>query len=445
MRKLWNLLRPQPEPVDHGFVARAEVLRRLGKLDEAEQVVRKGLEAVSEFAPGYVVAGRISLDKGEAEAAEAAFSRALSLDPRNVETLRSLGRILIEKGDLEHALELLRRLAQEEPWNRGLMDQICEVEAQEDISGQQPDTDQTRESEAQEDLAGLNADRDDLGWPSQWLGGSEPRGDPWDSATLQADVSDPTEARVEDDSLSWEEIPAPPEEVAEQEAGRMVGQTAVDHEGGEAGRPPGRSPSDQEPPASDPQHHDDALLTRTLGEIYLRQGLLDKARAVFRELLTRNSDDEELRERLAEVEARFPEGSPRPVIPIQDLSPSGTVPIGSLAPHAFPDRDPAVPPLVVSIAALAPEDHPPTEESSPIRVVPVESLAPVAWSERAPVEAEDAVLIDELAPSVVVPVADLAPDDLGVEFSLPQEDNAEIEAEKKRILDEFENWLDTLP
>jgi hypothetical protein len=319
------------------------------------------------------------------------------------------------------------------------------MEAQEGLSGEPGEIDQTRGLEGRETTDEPEADADDLGWPSEWLEGADPGMDPWDSATLQPDLSDPPGAGVEDDSTSWHETPVSAEEVPDQAISRNGGASTVHRAGEVADRPPDGPPPGQGLVTPDPQHRDDVLLTRTLGEIYLRQGLLEKARAVFRELLARDSSDEELRARLAEVEARIPGGGPYPVVPIQDLSLRETVPIGSLAPERLPDDEPDSPPVIVSVASLAPEDFEAIDGSPPLRVVPVESLAPAPWSEARSMADADAVPIDELAPSVVVPIADLAPDDLGVEFSPPQEDNAEIEAEKKRILDEFENWLDTLP
>jgi hypothetical protein len=51
------------------------------------------------------------------------------------------------------------------------------------------------------------------------------------------------------------------------------------------------------------------IYTRTLAELYARQGFVDRAVEVFRQLRVENPDDQSLAERLGELEAQLPGGS----------------------------------------------------------------------------------------------------------------------------------------
>ena len=188
------------------------------------------------------------------------------------------------------------------------------------------------------------------------------------------------------------------------------------------------------------------LATRTLGEIYLRQGLFERAEEVFLELLEEDPGDQELLDQLEEAragkrregpvaEAVHQELAPESIVPIESLAPDVIVPIESLAPDAVEERTPD---LIVPIESWAPEvvEALPVEELAPdvVDAFPVEELAPdvvEVFPEEEPAP-ELIVSIESLAPDVVdaVPVEDLAP-----EAESPEDDPT---------LDDFQNWLDKL-
>jgi tetratricopeptide (TPR) repeat protein len=281
----------------------AEVHRRLGELDEAERVIQEGLERHPELASGHVVAGRIYLDRGENDQAEQAFGRALDLDSRNVEALRSLGKLLRERGDASGCLQLFRRLQEEQPWNKSVDEQIRALECRVASSAVSGETDEF-----------------DCGQgPWAWLSEAEiASGLDWDAATLQSDAS----------------VGAPPASRPEPEPELETG--------------PREIPS-----------------TRTLGEIYLRQGMLERAEEVFEELLGRRPGDDGIRARLAEINARRSAGSNEPVVSVRDLAPEDPLPIESLAPDESLALESEMPGGPLLIEALAPDE-----------IVPIDSLAP---------------------------------------------------------------------
>jgi hypothetical protein len=113
---------------------------------------------------------------------------------------------------------------------------------------------------------------------------------------------------------------------------------------------------------------EDALVTRTMGDIFLRQGLLDEAEDVFRRLLDRDPENQGLLGRLDEVAARRrgeDQSLPTPSEAVRDGGPAMAVPIQELL------ADP-----VVAIGELAPDLVMAIEDLMPDVIVPIESLAP---------------------------------------------------------------------
>ncbi|MFC1660679.1 tetratricopeptide repeat protein [Gemmatimonadota bacterium] len=435
MRKLRRLFWSQSDPIGRGFVPLAEVHRRLGELDEAERVLQDGLERHPDLASGHVVAGRVYLDQGADDRAEEAFGRALDLDPRNVEALRSLGKILKKNGDVPGCLELSRRLVEEEPWNQGLRNQIQELEAQihtgqralpgEEAPGRHEE-EAAKESEVEAPEQRVEEGPEQPRGPWDRLNGAEIATElNWEGATLQADSS--LGLPGEDGGGLMGSLPS---EVPTRS--RIIeGQDYLLEDAP-------RGPEPEADSVADPDQRG-ALVTRTLGEIYLRQGLLEKAEGVFKELLKRRPGDQELQARLAEVNARKAGGDAGPVVPIQDLAPEGPIPIEFLAPEAGKEAESRAPAEILPIAALAPEGPGRSGPGPTGEVVPIGFLAP-----EYPLGLESDVpggpmLIEALAPDEVVSIESLAPD-----RAIPPKGGREGPGGPNEVLDDFKDWLDNL-
>ena len=125
---------------------------------------------------------------------------------------------------------------------------------------------------------------------------------------------------------------------------------------------------DTEPPES--------LLTRTLAELLVAQGLHDEAVEAFEELVARDPENQGLRQRLVEVSqlasAGLSEASAE-VMGVEALAPT-TQPVDALAPDARPVVDLAPEAVTPSEAPDAPEARP-VGELAP-ETTPVEDLAP---------------------------------------------------------------------
>jgi tetratricopeptide (TPR) repeat protein len=91
------------------FVSLAESYRQMGLLDDALEVATRGVQALSSFSPGYAILGRIQAQRGNLDAAVAAFERALLIDPENLLSLKGLARVRMQQGNRPQALTLVRR------------------------------------------------------------------------------------------------------------------------------------------------------------------------------------------------------------------------------------------------------------------------------------------------------------------------------------------------
>lgn len=211
IRRLRDRFWSERDPDGRVFAPLADAHRRAGELDRAAELVEDGLSRLPEFAPGHLVSARILRDRGDAEAASAAYRRALELDPENVEALREAAAVAEGADRTARALELWHRLSRLEPEDPGLREHVRELKRRH------------FEVEPAEEAAGAEAE------------------------TAAAEVE-------------------------------VAGEGDAGGDGSEE------------------------VYTRTMAELYARQGLTERAAAVYRRLLEQSPDDEDLRARLEELE-----------------------------------------------------------------------------------------------------------------------------------------------
>ncbi|HKI84230.1 MAG TPA: tetratricopeptide repeat protein, partial [Candidatus Krumholzibacteria bacterium] len=84
------LERFENQPNGRIFAPLADCYRKLQRLDEAYKVCVDGLMRHPRYSTGFVVLGKIHLDREELEEARTAFETVLSLDPENLIALREL-------------------------------------------------------------------------------------------------------------------------------------------------------------------------------------------------------------------------------------------------------------------------------------------------------------------------------------------------------------------
>ncbi len=117
------------DPSSRIFFKLGEHLRRAGELDEAVEVLRKGLEQHPRYVAAWVSLGRAQLAAGDADGAQASLERALQLDPENAVAARAMGEAAIVNAAWVTAVKALKRARGLTPQDETLDERITFVEA----------------------------------------------------------------------------------------------------------------------------------------------------------------------------------------------------------------------------------------------------------------------------------------------------------------------------
>ena len=95
------------DPQSRAFAPLAEVHRKAGRLDDAINVARAGLELNPGYSGGLVVLGRALFEKGELDNAIEVLQEAVKDTPENYLGQKFLGKVLMAKGENKGALSAL--------------------------------------------------------------------------------------------------------------------------------------------------------------------------------------------------------------------------------------------------------------------------------------------------------------------------------------------------
>ncbi len=263
IRTLRSLFWSDRDPDGLGFAPLADAYRRAGDAKQALELLGDGMDRHPDFTPGHVVAARLYVEQGLFTEAEIAARRVLDLDPENVDALRSLVRALDEEGEAVEAAKVREKLAILEP-------EPPEHEMSSD------DSSTPEEPETQEDVVEF----DPLA-PGEVLVEEK---EVVDFAALAPDEPQAVEEEVEEEEVVDFATLAPdePEAVEEEEV--------VDFAALAPDEPAPDQPAEQ-------------IQTRTMADLYVTQGLIDRAIEVYQHLVDDAPDDAELRARLEELRA----------------------------------------------------------------------------------------------------------------------------------------------
>lgn len=99
------------DPASYCFIPLAELYRKLGLLDDAISVASKGCALHPDSVEGLLVLGGASLDNGETREARQSLEKALALDPYHPAVLKELAGLYLAEGSTHKAKELLDRAA----------------------------------------------------------------------------------------------------------------------------------------------------------------------------------------------------------------------------------------------------------------------------------------------------------------------------------------------
>ncbi len=102
--------RYRADPGGRVFAPLADACRKAGLVEEAIEIVDRGIGAHPDYAVGHVVRGKCYFDHGDVETARAAFERVLELDANNLVALKYLGIIHADAGRASRAREYFRHI-----------------------------------------------------------------------------------------------------------------------------------------------------------------------------------------------------------------------------------------------------------------------------------------------------------------------------------------------
>lgn len=246
------------DPFSRAFLQLAEEYRKVGRYDEAVKVCMEGLARHPTYHTARIALGRTYLEKGDLESARRALSEVLELTPENHLAAKLLAEVQRRMGDLSGASETYRAILRHYPGDREIAALLHDL--------QPPKADERPGSAALPPAAPSPAAlgvRVESARPTP--AGGEPSLDygPEDLVGGMAGVASPRDAGFRQESRG---------------------------EGLDAAGPDGP----------------DALQTNTLAELYLRQGLVDRALEVYRAMLRHDPAHEGARRRLRELSGSEP-------------------------------------------------------------------------------------------------------------------------------------------
>lgn len=236
-------------PGSYVFVPLADACRKMRRLDEALEICENGVQRHPDYPSGHVVKGKCLFDKGERGAARETFERVLVLDENNLVALKYLGMIEADEGHLAIAQRHFRQILALDPDNKEIKTILHIVEEH-----RRPE--ETPESSPPDVMDGVD----------EILGGRGAEGN------VVAPEDEPAVDLAADGGVvggdGWAKL------------------------------------------LTDELETSDELASVTLAEIFASQGYKSKAEKIYREVLRRQPESEEVRRRLCDLTSGDPEPGP---------------------------------------------------------------------------------------------------------------------------------------
>lgn len=273
------------------FAPLSELYRKLGLLDDALTVAKRGTDSHPEYIGGYMALGRALFEMGKREEAKAALEKVALATPENLLAQKTLSQIYQEEGNLVAAEKALKVLVAFNPEDT---ESILSLEAlqrsMQRIDEPEPVTAERGEPPVEDSVE-----------PAPEL--SAPHNEMLDVPALD-----------DSDDQEWLDFPDISDDAEE-----------ANPEPSDAALEPGPLP------------------TVTLAELYEAQGFYDKAQEIYNKLLDIDPENEVLRERLDAVILHLENSSvPVSIGKDEDLTEPLTEcsgPVGSSVEHCCTDED----------------------------------------------------------------------------------------------------------
>ncbi len=306
------------DPQSYCFAPLSELYRKVGLLDDALNVAKRGCDLHPTYVGGFMALGRAYHEKGMKGESRVALESVIRSTPDNLLAQKILSQVYVEAGEFAAAETALKTLLSLNP---GDLESQVLLESLKRASNTQG----APFSENSADATAAPA----VGSPSE----QEWSDDEFLLEELEV-VEDVAfeKAKTKEASFSSDIMSFP--KVSEEKSGEPEFEEFLVHEYGELPATMIDEPSaagvesDEKsaPSIADvsPEFHDecsapegkDPLTTVTLAELYVSQGFLKRAFSIYRELLTANPDNEELKQRLSDLKCAIDKDEASARVPV---------------------------------------------------------------------------------------------------------------------------------
>lgn len=281
------------DPKSFCFAPLADTYRKLGLLDEAISVAKKGLESHPTYVGGLLALGRAYFEKGMKDESRAVLERVVASTPDNILAQKLLGQLYIACGNTSAAEKALQIAVSANPGDTESAQLLASLKKP---ALQSPPAKKTDEIENVLGDGSFDFSFDEQDVVEEVEEVIEAPAIKPISAAATAVKPIPTEIPFEFDDPEPEEVHLDEDDILlEPDAGAPEGAPL-----GDAFVFDEPSPSPQEIPKKESK---DPLTTVTLAELYVSQGFLQRALNIYSELCTANPGDAKLSARLQEVRA----------------------------------------------------------------------------------------------------------------------------------------------
>lgn len=256
----------EKDPNSYCFAPLSELYRKVGMVDDAISIATRGCELHPEYVGGYMALGRAFFEKGMNAECRQALEKVIRVTPDNLLAQKILGQIYIDAGDVAAAEESLKTILAQNPddtESRILLNSLSRIAG----AREQPAAETEEKHTSEIEITGIEKAC------NEFLTGED-----------DEEIVDLSELEI------VEELTEETEQVEELPYSSESDQIVPDiFSGGETERK-------------------DPLLTVTLAELYVSQGFLERAKAIYSELLEADPDNAELKNRIVMLGEVLPQG-----------------------------------------------------------------------------------------------------------------------------------------
>ncbi|MEO5904309.1 MAG: tetratricopeptide repeat protein [Gemmatimonadaceae bacterium] len=286
------------------FAPLANEYRKAGDPEQAIAICKAHLAQQPGHMSGHVVYAQSLHDAGRIDESLVVFEKALSLDPDNAIVLRRLGDISRQRGDPTEARHWYSRALETDPHDREVAAYIAELTeplTESDQEAEPPIAAEPLSAKEQVTASESRADEPTIDVPVEEAPVEEAPVEEASIGEAPEDESPVEEARVANEVFAAEPLaalreeaePTAPETAAEpnREVTPLAWELADE------------ASDDEVETATTPLTTGSPFVTRTMADLYARQGYHEQALEVYRELAAANPDDADIAERVRELSA----------------------------------------------------------------------------------------------------------------------------------------------